>query len=235
MGRNDYYAVQAGGLYDYRILYPPDGEPVERWLGSPWIQTPEALNTVLSQQPVWLVLERWGLLIQYYRPLFMQNILAQTEFIREDNGVIALKSLPNPRLLRETPTVPAEAVLGGVQGDPGQLKLLGYTLEGNRLTLYWESLIPVIFDYTVFVNVQNEAGETVLQTDHRPLGSIYPTTLWPPGVVIRETSQLDLPPGDYELRVGMYLLETGERLWVPGDETRQNMVYLGKFEVEPEQ
>jgi hypothetical protein len=234
LGRNDYYAVQAGGLYDYRILYPPGGEPVERWLGSPWIQTPEALNAVLSQQPVWLVLERWGLLIQYYQPLFMQNILAQTKFIREDNGVIALKSLPNPRLLRETPAFPAEAVLGGTLGDPGQLKLLGYTLEGSRLTLYWEALIPVSFDYTVFVNVQNEAGETVLQTDHRPLGSIYPTTLWPPGVVIRETSQLDLPPGDYELRVGMYLLETGERLWVPGDETQQNMVYLGKFEVEPE-
>ena len=228
LGRNDYYAVQAGGPYDYRILNTSQG-PVERWLGSPWIQTPETLNAVLASRPVWLVLERWGLLIQYYRPLFMQNILAQTEFIREDNGVIVLKSLPDPRLLRQTPAVAADAVLGGVQGDSGQLKLRGYTLEGARLTLYWEALIPLRFDYTVFVNVQTGEGDLVLQTDHRPLGSIYPTTLWPPGQLIRETSLLNLPPGDYELRVGMYRLETGERMWVPSDETLQNMVYLGRF------
>ena len=230
LGHNEYYAVQTGGLYDYRILNRPDG-PVERWLGSPWLQTPQELQAVFSERPVWLVLERWGLLIQYYSPFFMQNILAQTEFVREDNGIIALKSLPNPELLRETPLVPADADLGGVTDDPGHLKLRGYTLEGKRLTLYWEVVAPVRFNYTVFVIVQNEAGETVTQVDHPPLGSIYPTTLWPAGQTIRETSALDLPPGDYELRVGMYLLETGERLWVPGDETRQNMVYLGQFSV----
>ena len=230
LGRNDYYAVQAGGIYDYRILYPPGQAPVERWLGSPWIRSAEALHAILSQERVWFVLERWGLLIQYYRPFFMQNILAQTEFIREDNGIIALRSLPDPQLLQDTPAVPADVVLSGTAGDPGQLKLRGYTLEGERLTLYWEAVIPVIFDYTVFVNVQNKRGETILQTDHRPLGSVYPTTLWPPGEIIRETSQLDLPPGDYDLRAGMYRLETGERPWVPGDETLQNMVYLGAFQ-----
>ena len=230
LGRNDYYAVQAGGPYDYRILNRPDG-PVERWLGSPWLQTPQELQTVFLERPVWLVLERWGLLIQYYSPFFMQNILAQTEFVREDNGIIALKSLPNPQPLLAEPAHPVDADLSGVTDDPGRLKLRGYTLEGNRLTLYWEAIVPLRFDYTVFVNVQNQAGETVTQVDHPPLGSVYPTTLWPAGQVIRETSLLDLPPGDYALRVGMYRLETGERLWVPGDETRQNMVYLGQFSV----
>ena len=96
LGWNDLYAVQAGGLYDYRILNQPDQGLVERWLGSPWIKTVEELNAALKKQTVWLVLERWGLLIQYYDPLFMQNILAQTEFVREDNGIIALKSRPQP-------------------------------------------------------------------------------------------------------------------------------------------
>ncbi len=232
MGRNDFYAVQAGGPYDYRILPGPDGQPVERWLASPWINTLEELNAVLSNQPVWLVLERWGLLIQYYKPFFMQNILAQTEFIREDNGVIVLKSLPDARLLRETPVISADVLLNGVEGDLGQLKLLGYTLEGNRLTLYWQAQSPLAFDYTVFVNTQNSAGETVMQLDHRPLGSVYPTTLWPTGEIIRETSQLKIPSGAYHLRVGMYCLETGERLWVPSDKTMQNMVDLGKIVVE---
>ncbi len=235
LGENDYYAVQAGGVYDYRILTRPDGRQVERWLGSPWIHTLDELNAVLSSQSVWLVLERWGLLVQYYRPLFMQNILAQTKFVREDNGVIVLKSLPNARRLRPDPVVPAAALLVGTAGDPGQLKLLGYTLEGNRLTLYWQAQQPVIFDYTVFVNVQTVAGKPVTQVDHRPLGSVYPTTLWPVGEIIRETSTLDLSPGTYRLRVGMYRLETGERLWVPSDTTMQNMVELGEITVNNEE
>ena len=232
LGRNDYYAVQASmDRYAYRILYRPDGPGVERWLGSPWLNTAAAVNAAFSQQPVWLVLERWGLLVEYYDSLFRQNLLAQTEFIREDNGIIVLKSLPGARLLVENPAVPGEALLNGTEGDPGQLVLHGYTLEGKRLTLYWEALSPVVFDYTVFINLQNDAGETLHQTDHRPLGSIYPTTLWSPGELIRETSQLDLPAGQYHLRVGMYRLETGERLWVPSDETMQNMVYLGVISV----
>jgi hypothetical protein len=220
--------VQAGGPYDYRILTNAQGQFVERWLGSPWIHTLNGLNKILRGQSVWLVLERWGLLVQYYQPFFMQNILAQTEFIREDNGVIVLKSLPDAQLLQETPVVPVDALLHGVTGDSGQLKLLGYTLEEDRLTLYWQVQSPLAFDYTVFVNAQNQTDKTVTQTDHRPLGSVYPTTLWPPGEIIRETSRLHLPPGNYRLRVGMYLLETGERLWVPGDETMQNMVDLGE-------
>ena len=134
-------------------------------------------------------------------------------------------------ILQPEPTVSADALLNGTTGDSGQLVMRGYTLEGGRLTLYWEAINPVILDYTVFVNIQAATGETVLQTDHAPLGSIYPTTLWPAGQLIRETSQLDLPAGQYHLRVGMYLLETGERLWVPSDETLQNMVYLGEITV----
>ncbi len=229
--RNDYYAVQAGGIYDYRILTTADGRQVERWLGSPWVNSVEELTTIFRRQRVWLVLERWGLLIQYYQPLFMQNILAQTEFIREDNDVIVLKSLPDAQPLSPDPAVPADAVLVGTEGDSGQLKLLGYSLEDARLTLYWLVLQPLAFDYTVFVNVQTPTGETVTQIDHRPLGSILPTTLWQPGETIRETSELSLPPGEYHLRVGMYRLETGERLWVPDDATMQNMVDLGNIRV----
>lgn len=235
LGRNDYYAVQAGGIYDYRILTTADGRQVERWLGSPWVNSVEELNAIFRRQQVWLVLERWGLLVQYYQPLFMQNILAQTEFVREDNGVIVLKSLPDARILRPKPAVPADALLVGTEGDSGQLKLLGYTLEGNRLTLYWQVQQPLAFDYTVFVNVQSPAGETVTQIDHRPLGSVFPTSLWQPGEIIRETSALSLPPGEYRLRVGMYRLETGERLWVPDDATMQNMVDLGEIIVKNEE
>jgi len=148
------------------------------------------------------VLERWGLLIQYYSPFFMQNILAQTEFVREDNGIIALKSLPNPELLRETPLVPADADLGGVTDDPGHLKLRGYTLEGKRLTLYWEVVAPVRFNYTVFVNVQNEAGETATQVDH-PLWAVFtPPPSGPPARLSARQAPLTCPPATTNCGLG---------------------------------
>jgi hypothetical protein len=77
----------------------------------------------------------------------------------------------------------------------------------------------------------------VAQADHRPLGSLYPTTLWPVGETIREMNEdlslpVDLPPGDYELWVGLYLLETGERLPVQNDTSGENAVKLGALRVE---
>lgn len=230
LGRNDFYAVQstAKNAYEYRLLPGPNGQPVERWLGSPVIDSVAALTDTFAKNSVWVVLERWGLLVEYYTPFFMQNMLAQTDFVREDGGIIVLKSKPNPRPLRENPAVSIqETTLDGVTGDEGRLALLGCTLEGNRLTLYWRAQTPVAFDYTIFVNARDEAGQTVTQTDHRPLDPVYPTTLWPAGEIIRETSALDLPPGRYRLGAGMYRYETGERLWVPADTSLQNMVDLG--------
>lgn len=254
LNRNDYYAVQAGGRYDYRILRR-DGQAVERWLGSPWINDLAELNRVLSSGRVWLVLERWGLLIEYYEPFFMQNILAQTEFVREDNGVIVLRSRPEPLPLAAEPAHPVTAVLG--DAARGSVRLLGYTLEPEslapgqtgRLTLYWQAEAPLPADYTVFVHLRAACqsasppaqagaepcpGPTVVQADHRPLGSVYPTTLWPAGQVIRETVELAVPAGlepggeAYRLWVGMYQLETLERLPVQDDRSGENAVLLGE-------
>lgn len=254
LNRNDYYAVQAGGRYDYRILRR-DGQAVERWLGSPWINDLAGLHRVLSSGRVWLVLERWGLLIEYYEPFFMQNILAQTEFVREDNGVIVLRSRPEPLPLAAEPAHPVTARLGDAARGP--VRLLGYTLEPEslapgqtgRLTLYWQAQAPLPADYTVFVHLraachsasppaQAGAGPcpapTVVQADHRPLGSVYPTTLWPAGQVIRETVELAVPAGlepggeAYRLWAGMYQLETLERLPVQDDRSGENAVLLGE-------
>jgi hypothetical protein len=124
------------------------------------------------------------------------------------------------------------------------VQLLGYTLEPEevapgraaRLTLYWQALAPLPHDYTVFVHLRRPGGQTVAQADHRPLGNLYPTSLWPPGEIIRESSDLplpaDLPPGPYELWAGMYLLETGERLPVQDDASGENAVRLGQIIVD---
>jgi 4-amino-4-deoxy-L-arabinose transferase-like glycosyltransferase len=241
LGRNDYYAVRGTGGYAYRIL-ERDGKLVERWMGSPWLQTDQDLHTVLAGPArVWLVLERWGLIKEYYAPLTMQRILAMTDFVREDNGIIVLRSRPGAPLIPEHPSVQMQQDFGD------QARLVGYDLawenggssdEGQQavsLTLYWQALRPLPYDYTVFVHVRDAQGRTVAQADHQPLAPIYPPTLWPVGQTIRERSVFmlpgDLPAGDYDVWIGLYRLDTLDRVPVMGDVSGENAVLLGRVVV----
>ncbi|MEW5958852.1 MAG: glycosyltransferase family 39 protein [Chloroflexota bacterium] len=237
MDRNDFYSVQRQGGYNYRVL-TVDGQQVDRWLASPAIRTEAALHQTLARHRVWLVLERWGLQREYYDLPFQQQLLAQTEHVGDSQGIFVLRSRPDPRPLALQPAQPVEAVFGE------RLCLTGYTLEPAqpaagqtvRLTFYWQAVAPLSRDYTVFVHLRRPEGGNVAQADHRPLGSIYPTSLWPVGELIREANDdlmlpVDLPPGDYELWVGLYLLETGERLPVQNDASGENAVKLGRLEI----
>jgi hypothetical protein len=101
------------------------------------------------------------------------------------------------------------------------IKLTGYDLrqEPNRtyVTLHWSCLAPMDRDYTVFVHLLAEEGSLVTQDDGPPRSGDYPTSFWSPGERIADQHVLniaDLPSGTYGLRVGMYLLETGQRLSV---------------------
>jgi hypothetical protein len=255
LGHNDFYGVQRRGGYDYRLL-TVNGQAVDRWLGSPAIRTEAELHDALANHRVWLVLERWGLQREYYDPPFQQQLLAQTEPIgdAQPQGMFILHSKADSWPLAPEPAHPLAANFAGL------VKLNGYTVEpaqpvpgeSLRLTLYWQAITPLSHDYTVFVHLCRPDGSTaatgsapaaatgstevVAQADHRPLENLYPTTLWPPGETIRESSQLALPsdlsPADYELWVGLYLLETGERLPVQNDTSGENAVRLGVLRIE---
>jgi len=236
LGRNDFYGVQRQGGYDYRLLNIND-QPVDRWLASPAIRTEADLHQILANHSVWLVLERWGLQREYYDLPFQQQLLAQTDYVTEAQGIFILHSKPDAQPIRLTPTHTMEAVFGDM------VELTGYTVEPEqvapgqslRLTLYWQALAAMPDDYTVFVHLRLPDGGAVAQADHRPLGNLYPTTLWPTGEIIRESSELplspDLAPGDYNLWVGLYLLETGDRLIVKDDAGGENAVKLGGVSV----
>ena len=112
------------------------------------------------------------------------------------------------------------------------IELLGYSVEsepvadGDRLqpgqtitvTLFWQALEPVEGDYTVFVQLLDEAGQVAGQDDGPPVNGRYPTHSWLPRQVVEDETLLtlapDLPPGEYRIAVGMYELETGQRLEV---------------------
>jgi hypothetical protein len=237
LGHNDFYGVQRRGGYDYRLLNVL-GRAVDRWLGSPAIRTPAELHDTLARQRVWLVLERWGLQREYYDLPFQQQLLAQTDYVSETQGIFILRSKADPQPLALEPAQPLEVNFGNL------VRLTGYTVEPDqpasdvplRLTLYWQALTRLPHDYTVFLHLRRPNGDTVAQADHRPLDNLYPTSLWPAGETIRESSYLSLPadlsPGDYELWVGLYLLETGERLPLQNDASGKNALLLGVIQVE---
>jgi hypothetical protein len=73
----------------------------------------------------------------------------------------------------------------------------------------------VVENYTVFCHLTSDSSELVAQHDGRPVLGIRPVPSWRPGEVMFDSHPLalsaDLAPGEYELSVGMYDLETLER------------------------
>ena len=138
-----------------------------------------------------------------------------------DKDINRLDRIPVGGLL-----IPWQGSLGDVQplktGFGDQIELAGFAAttakpgESLDVSLYWQALQPIDDDYVVFVHVLNGAGELAANHDGRPENGRFPTTSWLPGIVIPDTHTIilpdDLPPGDYQLKAGLYRPETGERL-----------------------
>ncbi|MEJ5312289.1 MAG: hypothetical protein WHX52_21195 [Anaerolineae bacterium] len=103
------------------------------------------------------------------------------------------------------------------------VRLIGYTLEpvapvpGETLSvrLAWQAVTEMEASYRVFVHFVGEDGRVVAQSDGEPVEWTRPTTGWAVGEVVVETRALAIPtplaPGEYTLRVGLYLPD-GTRL-----------------------
>jgi len=101
--------------------------------------------------------------------------------------------------------------------------LLGYGLEprearaGEELELayYWQTLRRMTEDFTVFVHLVRD-GRVRFVHDHEPLHGRYSTSSWREGELVRERYRVrlppELPPGEYELRIGLWNPKTGRRL-----------------------
>ena len=93
--------------------------------------------------------------------------------------------------------------------------------EPLAFTLYWQSETAVADDYTVFVHLLTPEGDFVMGQDGQPLGGLYPTSFWEAGELIADGRSwfVDVPLGEYQLQVGLYLLATGERLPASGQKS----------------
>jgi 4-amino-4-deoxy-L-arabinose transferase-like glycosyltransferase len=131
--------------------------------------------------------------------------------------------VPPGSRLQIFPSHPLEVTWGD------RLRLLGYDLDADvyrpgdtiRLTLYVQALKEMDENYTLFAHLlgpENPASGNALwgQDDSEPCRRSYPTSIWRPGEIVRDKYAILVPAeaktGDYEVRVGFYLLETLTRL-----------------------
>ena len=124
---------------------------------------------------------------------------------RQAPGAAAIESIPYE-------TENADILLTALE-----VKVLAPTTLLVRLD--WSTTSSLDQNYTVFTHLVGPEGALVAQHDSWPVIGFRPTTTWKPGEGIVDWHWLDLPAGVpagiYELRVGLYDTQTGQRLNVP--------------------
>jgi hypothetical protein len=224
-------ALAQGG--DALLLIPPDqAEAVGQTFGRqlpvyllPETQPPERENTVsdlseiAAQHPKLFVLFRAEELADPERVveswLNEHAYRSQTEW----HGAVRLVVYGAPASV-EGIAHPLEVSL------EDRIDLLGYDLADEeagpgrlvRLTLFWRAQGALTERLAVFAHLLDGEGRLVAQQDSEPSGGSRPTTTWRDGETITDRLGIlvpqDVAAGEYQLVVGMYHPDTGERLAV---------------------
>jgi 4-amino-4-deoxy-L-arabinose transferase-like glycosyltransferase len=140
------------------------------------------------------------------------------------------------------PINPPLAPIGGEFEDAIELiqgAIIDPVVEpGNavRLALTWRSTVAVQDPFVVFVHVVDSSGTIWAQHDSEPGDGLRPMPSWEPGERVddRFAIQLppDTPPGEYEVRIGLYQPANGLRLRVTdGKEVASDYIVFGRFSV----
>ena len=145
-------------------------------------------------------------------------------------ALVVLASYPYlaPRFTQVDPGAQPAALIQPVGAEALQIMLLDYEVAAPTeitptlaLTLTWQAVAPLADDYTVFVHVLASEAK-IAQRDSRPCDGECPTPGWQPGEIVVDRHRLhlplDAPPGPYRLAVGLYLLGSGERAAVVGND-----------------
>jgi len=128
-----------------------------------------------------------------------------------------------------------------------KVAFLGYDLDkvtvkpgGTlHLTLYWQALAEMETSYTVFVHLLDAQSRTWGQRDNLPAKGTHPTASWLPGEVVIDEYEIVVdagtPAGEHQIEVGMYDLETMQRLPAfdeQGNPLSSDRILLSKVKVE---
>jgi hypothetical protein len=106
----------------------------------------------------------------------------------------------------------------------GKIELLGYELEEEpmrpggvlELTLYWQAREEIEESYIIFTHLLDSERNKQGQQDSIPVEGMYPTSSWLAGQVVEDKHRISIadtaPTGSYRIAVGMYELDSLERL-----------------------
>jgi hypothetical protein len=93
--------------------------------------------------------------------------------------------------------------------------------DALTVTLAWKALAEMETSYRVFIHLVSPTGQVLAQSDGEPAAWTRPTTGWAVEEVVLDERIIAIPadavPGDYEVRVGLYVLD-GPRLLLPTGE-----------------
>jgi hypothetical protein len=187
------------------------GFPTNRWAVGEQVQDTYELAVPADAQPGRYAIE----VGMYLRPALIHLPVIDATGAQSDRIVIPLK-------VSVTTTASPRHVVGANLG--GEVTLIGYDLPKTKLkpgeqldlTLVWQAQRAIEHDYTVFVHVLDSTGRVVAQRDNQPQSGRYPTSIWDVGERVADRYGIillpNLPRGEYYIEVGLYLLQTGERL-----------------------
>jgi len=210
-------------------------------------ETALSLEEVFSRHPrVWVFriydtvtdpqgfIRRW---LEEYGRKFEDQLFAGQSFMRVQGFLI------HPDPIHEVPDLshPVGVELGG------QVRLEGFeggaapvrAGEALDLALYWRATQRLDIDYHVVLYLVDAGGEVLAQIDEMPLGSLYLTSRWREGEVLREPMRLEIPKGtpggEYTLQVAIYDLASGQFLPVKDKRWRADgeRVLLRSVVIEP--
>jgi hypothetical protein len=128
-----------------------------------------------------------------------------------------------------------------------KVALLGYDVsplvkpgESVALTLYWQAQREMDTSYKVFVHLYDGEGGILTQRDRLPGLGARPTSAWEEGEILADRYYVpigaDVPAGRYQLAVGLYDPQSGERLATfssDGERLAQDRILLERVKVEP--
>ncbi len=194
-----------------------DGYPTPQWPGGAVVRDRREIEVWPGTPPGF-----YHILVSVYDSTSGQWLPAR------EGGKLLIGPVELPR--QEPPPVESLEIQNPMEADlGGRVRLLGYNIQSGftpgstiHLTLFWQALGKMDKDYTVFTHLVDAEGRPWGQKDNPPVDGFYPTSQWEAGEIVRDQYDMDISVdallGEYQLEVGMYLAETGERLAVYGEE-----------------
>ncbi len=166
----------------------------------------------------------------------------------QDNDTNALDRASLGYLIQPWEDVPETAV--SINAQFGEhITLAAYEFLGSpkpdqvsQLILHWHTshLPQTQSEYLAFFHISNEAGDLVVNLNERLGDGIFPISTWQPVGFIRDSHPIllpaDLPSGNYQLNIGLFAQDSGERMPIrdnTGQQLPNHSLPLHTFTINP--